>query len=93
VAWIDEAPAGDVTYYKSSYYNNPIVGSFFNSLSGVPPKVEEIQENIAKLDSVIRALYPLPMSFETKMKLYRNYSWKTYREHEASAIVEALSLG
>lgn len=94
VAWIDETPAGEEHYFKSTnlFGDNPIVGSFFNrNSSRLPPKVEEIQQNIAKLESIVRAS-PLPISFESKMKLFKKYTWKTYREQDASAIVEALSL-
>ena len=92
MAWIDETPAGEEHRFKSTslFGDNPIIGSFFNRNSNrLPPKLEEIQENIAKLNSIIRAS-SLPMSFESKMKLFQKYTWKTYREQEASAIVEAL---
>lgn len=75
---------------------NPIVGSFFNrnpgSYTPLPPKIEEIQDNIAKLDSIIRAS-PLPISFQTKMKLFRKYSRKTFMDQEAKAILKALEDG
>ena len=78
MAWIDETPAGERHYCKSSGnwgLLNPIIGSFFDSDSyGLPPKLEEMQENIAKLDCILRALYPLSISFQSKMKLFENYT-------------------